>query len=191
MLQNSAFTSTTMLITLSLYVMPSICYRQQWWRHSGRYSCLWCICGPVFSAVYQYTKDTCLVSWLLSHTLLFNLFIIASALAMRFSIPMPIDRLLEIVNSRYMKSSATSSTTTSMLIDGIAESPWLLTSIFFMLKHRSLTVVVELSNQLLKVVFGVRIQICVGNKQFRKYCSQLSHYSKTGQVETFDVASRV
>lgn len=134
MLQNSAFTSTTVLITLSLYVMPSICYMQQWWRHSGRYSCLWCICGPVFSAVYQYTKDTCLVSWLLSHTLLFKLFIIASALAMRFSIPLPIDRLLEIVNSRYMKSSATSSTTTSMLIDGIAELPWLLTSIFFYVK---------------------------------------------------------
>ena len=57
----------------------------------------------------------------------------AAAFAMRVLISASSDRLLSIVEPRYMKLSTASSVTLSMLIDGGETKPWPITFVFFML----------------------------------------------------------
>ena len=58
------------------------------------------------------------VRLLLLHTLLSSLDIMAAAFAIRMLISASSDKLLVIVDHRYVKLSTTSSVTLSMLIDG-------------------------------------------------------------------------
>ena len=57
----------------------------------------------------------------------------AAAFAMRVLISASSDRLLSIVEPRYLKLSTASSVTLSMLIDGGETMPWPITFVFLML----------------------------------------------------------
>ena len=57
----------------------------------------------------------------------------AAAFAMRVLISASSDRLLSIVEPRYVKLSTASSVTLSMLIDGGETMPWPITFVFLML----------------------------------------------------------
>ena len=100
-----------------------------------------CICCPAFSTVVESVEDASLVHCEFSfhsqlvaiHTLLHSLDINAAAFAMHLSISMMKDRLLAIVEPRYVKLSTASSKILSMVIAGGTHTSWPMMLAFVML----------------------------------------------------------
>ena len=100
-----------------------------------------CRCCPAFSTIEESTEDASLihfslmftVSWLLFHTLSHSLDITSVVFAMHLSISTIRDRLLAMVEPRYVKLSTASSKILTMLIAGGTCMSWAMMLVFLAL----------------------------------------------------------